>query len=286
MGAEATSSASDLKRLEFLRTYTGYFVGKGYDLAFTLYSNGKSYAPARIEPAVKAVEDKVTEYGTPLVNIVQDQSESILKTLDTKVDTVMDRVVNFAENSIGSQAKLHEKGAEFYRHAREMYLKRVEEVTSFLKENGLTGTAKFAAEVVLARVDEAKKLPSSISKESKVLVEKVGEAWARLSSYPAVHNVIETAQPSVDFAWKKYIAAHDTVVATQTYHRAVETGAGVLSKVQETGLYKAAADKLYPVVSPYFDPALDRVTHSHYYEAVRNHLKPIDTPVAKQVAAN
>jgi hypothetical protein len=46
--------------------------------------------------------------------------------------------------------------------------------------------------------------------------------------------------------------------------------------LQLTGsvVYRAAASKLYPVISPYADPALDRITHSPYYSAVLEHLKP------------
>ena len=40
-------------------------------------------------------------------------------------------------------------------------------------------------------------------------------------------------------------------------------------------MYRAAAAKLYPVVACYADPALDRITHSPYYYAVLDHLKPV-----------
>jgi hypothetical protein len=43
------------------------------------------------------------------------------------------------------------------------------------------------------------------------------------------------------------------------YSRAVETGAEVLSKVQHTYFYQTAANKIYPLVSPYADPVLDKV---------------------------
>lgn len=42
----------------------------------------------------------------------------------------------------------------------------------------------------------------------------------------------------------------------------------------ESVVYRFSASKLYPVISSYADPALDRITHSPYYSAVVDHLKP------------
>lgn len=44
------------------------------------------------------------------------------------------------------------------------------------------------------------------------------------------------------------------------YNKAVDTGADVLTKVQTTYVYKTAANRLYPVISPYADPVIDKVT--------------------------
>jgi len=46
---------------------------------------------------------------------------------------------------------------------------------------------------------------------------------------------------------------------------------------QVTGslVYRVAASKLYPVISPYADPALAKVTHSALYASVVDHLKPV-----------
>jgi hypothetical protein len=43
------------------------------------------------------------------------------------------------------------------------------------------------------------------------------------------------------------------------YNKAVDTGADVLNKVQTTYVYKTAANRLYPVISPYADPVIDKV---------------------------
>ncbi len=55
----------------------------------------------------------------------------------------------------------------------------------FLKKEGLTGSARYAADAVLARVEDAKKLPPMLVDEAKVVVSKVGDAWAYLASLPA-----------------------------------------------------------------------------------------------------
>ena len=43
---------------------------------------------------------------------------------------------------------------------------------------------------------------------------------------------------------------------------------------QETFVYQVAASRLYPVVSPIADPALDKLTQSPVYAAVKEHLTP------------
>ena len=44
--------------------------------------------------------------------------------------------------------------------------------------------------------------------------------------------MIETAQPSIDYTQRKYGDAHDAVVASATYNRALEAAAEVLQRLQ------------------------------------------------------
>ena len=53
--------------------------------------------------------------------------------------------------------------------------------------------------------------------------------------------------------------------------RALNTGA---LQVTQSAVYRTAATRLYPVISPYADPALDKITHSPYYQAAVDHLRP------------
>lgn len=46
------------------------------------------------------------------------------------------------------------------------------------------------------------------------------------------------------------------------------------AQLQHTAMYRAAS-RLYPVISNYADPALDKITGSAYYSAVVDHLKPL-----------
>ena len=48
----------------------------------------------------------------------------------------------------------------------------------------------------------------------------------------AVTKLIETAQPSIDFTQRKYGDAHDAVVASATYNRALEAAAEVIQRFQ------------------------------------------------------
>lgn len=50
---------------------------------------------------------------------------------------------------------------------------------------------------------------------------QVGEAWSRLAGLPPVSLLLARVQPSVEYTWAKYLAAHDAVVATPTYNKCV-----------------------------------------------------------------
>ncbi|KAK9816682.1 hypothetical protein WJX72_003614 [[Myrmecia] bisecta] len=283
MGAQPVTSSPDLKRLAFVRSYSGYYWDKGYGLASSVYTTGKSYVPDRLNGSIKAVEETVSEYGTPLVVAVQDKSDQVLHIVDSKVDTAVTSAYQFYENKstflasqVEKQRKYHEKNLEHYKASRENYLKKIEESVEFLKKEGLTGSARYAADSVLARVEEAKKLPPVLVDEAKALVGKVGDAWAYLASLPAVHKLLETAQPSLDLAWKKYLIAHDTLLSTPIYHKLASNSTAVVGKVQETPVYKQLTNRVYPIISPYAEPALDTIYQSPYYSAVKDHLKPVE----------
>lgn len=116
----------------------------------------------------------------------------------------------------------------------------------------------------------------------------------------AVAKVVATAQPPVEFMCNKYREAHSAVVGSAAYNRALDIADGVVKRVQasesdhsidsiactfscrenvlctmqDTYVYQVAASRLYPVVSPIADQALDKLTHSPVYTAVKDHLTP------------
>ena len=47
----------------------------------------------------------------------------------------------------------------------------------------------------------------------------MGDAWRRLIQVPPVSTLLAAAAPSVDFAWHKYLAAHNAVVCAPTYSK-------------------------------------------------------------------
>lgn len=102
-----------------------------------------------------------------------------------------------------------------------------------------------------------------------------------MSSILAVNRLLEKAQPSVEYTQRKYTDAHDAIVSSALYNRAVETAAEMLQRVTETSLFKVAAERLYPAISGVADPALQRIASSAYTRAVIEHLKPIPTEEGK-----
>jgi hypothetical protein len=280
-GLEVYKRQPDLKRLGFLRSYSGYYWNKGYHIASSVYNTGRAYAPGLLNGSLRVVEDKVSELGTPLLSAVQDRSDKVLRTIDGKVDNVLVAAHDFlwpapalVSNMVEKQRAVHETKVAHCNAARYAYLHKIEETIEFLKARGISGTAKYAAVTVMGQVEEAQCIPPTLEREAEVLVNKVGEAWLKLASLPPVSKLVETAQPSVEYARAKYLEAHDAIVASSAYSRALETACGIVHRVQDTMVYRAAANKLYPVISPYADPALDKITHSQLYSAVVDHLKP------------
>ena len=122
---------------------------------------------------------------------------------------------------------------------------QAKEAVDFLKKEGLSGTAKKAADSLLATVEQAKAVPNYIGEQANQLLAKVSAAWEKLaqmpagemrcafsylmlvlpglhltktelpcSSSPAVQKTLDSVSPSVEMAKKQYIAAHDAVVVS------------------------------------------------------------------------
>ena len=215
-------SKGHLKRLEFVRSYSGAALSKAGDVGTTL----KQYLPASVKPHVEKAMDQAKSSASPMVAKTQDWGEQFLTVVDSKVRgcrhaagfwceqqaapgpaAVPDwgpghqpkglpheranaetgrcpraqvdgmivtghRIYSSGAEELKSQVErqkqFHEKNMEHYSKAREAYLKKIEETVDFLKKEGLSGTAKVAADKVMARVEDAKKLPGYVSSNAKV----------------------------------------------------------------------------------------------------------------------
>ena len=83
---------------------------------------------------------------------------------------------------------------------------------------------------------------------------------------------MERAQPSMDYATTKYMHAHDNLVTSEAYCRALHSAEVMLAHLQGSPLFRA----LYPVISPLADPTMDCIMHSSFYE-VRSRLLLLST---------
>lgn len=267
-----TQPHPDLKHLEFLRAYGQYYATK----VVYAYNSSRSLLPATCRTGLRSIEDRLTIISAPLLTGLQQGSERVLWTLDAKVDSIVKVAQQAMEPKALSKARAdHQLVVAEASQARKAYLQQIAESVQYLRKHGIAGTAKQAMGAILSKVDEAQNLPAERESEGLYLVNGVHDAWAKLAALPPVSRVIETAQPSIDFTQRKYGDAHDAVVASATYNRALEAAAEVLQRVQESPIYKAAAGKLYPAISGIADPAIERITNSPYTKAVVDHLKPI-----------
>lgn len=82
---EGRRARRSLKRLDFVRAYSEYYWSKANNLVAAVYSNSRALVPSALNSSIRAVEDKVTELGTPLLAAVQSRSEQVLTSLDRKV---------------------------------------------------------------------------------------------------------------------------------------------------------------------------------------------------------
>lgn len=261
---------ADLKRLAFVPEVAE----KAVNTASSLYSTSKTYVPASLKPRLDGLEEQVGNLSAPYVAKAQDTSSELLKTIDQKVDTVVGQAqqvyqsnTSYLQQQLEKQKQFHAANLESYRAAREQYLKKVEDSVDFLKQHGLTGAAKAAADEVGAKLADAQKLPG-------YLIHQVQEAVHRLLAFPPVSKLLETARPQLDAAYATYAKLHDNVVASPRYKQAYDLSLQVLGRVQASSLYQTAATRLYPVVQPYADPAYAKVVSSPYYQLAVEQLKP------------
>lgn len=82
---EGRRKTRSLKRLDFVRAYSEYYWAKANTIATAVYSNSRALVPAALNSSIRVVEEKVSEFGSPLIAAVQSRSEQVLTSLDRKV---------------------------------------------------------------------------------------------------------------------------------------------------------------------------------------------------------
>ena len=68
-----------------VQSKTGQAANYTTDVAGKLYTTAKQYVPESAQGTVKLVEDKVSEYGSPVLTTLQDKGGKILQVADSKV---------------------------------------------------------------------------------------------------------------------------------------------------------------------------------------------------------
>jgi hypothetical protein len=184
-----------------------------------------------------------------------------------------------AKPQVAKQKAFHDRNVAHYKAAREAYLKRIEEAVDFLKAEGVAGAARAAADVVAARVADAKKAgnsaAASLQGAAASALDRVADAWAALVAQPTVQKVLASSPVAGAVAHAKAAAeaAAGALVASPAYGKAVATGEATLAAVTGSGLYQKAAARIYPAVAPIADPA--RAALAPYVQVAVAHLKPV-----------
>lgn len=75
----------------------------------------------------------------------------------------------------------------------------------------------FSIEAPFGRPFVGKAGTTTTKADLAVLLAQVGDAWAKLISLPPVSLMLATARPGIDFAWSRYLEAHDALVTSTTY---------------------------------------------------------------------
>ena len=209
------SESSDLKYFGGVQSKTGQAANYTTDVAGKLYTTAKQYVPEGAQGTVKLVEDKVSEYGSPVLTTLQDKGGKILQVADSKVwwlqilpvscmrrcvvirTTVLHAQANRTldvgllmlqvDDAANSAFSLHDKHYPQFQQARDQYLKVVETKVNGLRENGISGTVGQAADAVSTRtnsaVAEAKKLPGFVNKQTEVALDRVEDVVNQVASY-------------------------------------------------------------------------------------------------------
>lgn len=232
----------------------------------------KQRTPASLQPKLEAAEATAVAYSAPYLT----KGAEVLRVADLKVDASIKTAyekyeanTTFLATAVARQREAHADNLQKFQEARKEYLQKVEASLAYVREHGVTGTAKAASDVLLAAVHEAQAAPQK-------LLHEVDAAWHRLLELPAVKALVEGGRErlssSVGAAYARYSVTRDKLVADPRYAAAVAKGEEYIKSVQATSFYQAAAARL--ITLPYVDVGLKSA--APYLEAARAHLAPVE----------
>ncbi|KAI3430389.1 hypothetical protein D9Q98_004984 [Chlorella vulgaris] len=258
-----------LKRLEPVATSAAAVSAK----AGSIYAFVRHYVPTRIEGTVGQAEGKAASLASPYVALLSNKAATALAAVDSKADSaILCAWRSYATNTarLGSvvegQKAARASDLEQLAEARRVYLKRVEESVAFVREQGVHGTTKAAAEALASKVQEARRVP-------EMLVHEISAAWTKLSAVPTVERLLAGSKVQVDAALTRYQATHNAVVADPRYGAALAKGSELLGSLQSTGLYQAAVTRLSPLLDMPVTQSAAKAA-APYLNAVTVHLAP------------
>lgn len=247
------------------------------EVAASTYGTAKArLVPENLKPRVDEVETRLAEAAAPYVHRAQDTGATVLAAADERLESALsaaqanrEYLAQQLSQQLARQKEYHAANLESYKAAREAYLKKVEDAVEFVKQKGLTGAARAAADEVLVRVGEAK---AAVLGAPAFMLHKVQDAVDRLLAFGPVHSAVEAAKPSLGAAKDQYLRLHDSVVASQQYKAVYALAGDVAQRAQQTWIYAKAKDSLLPLARP----AVDSVMASPYYNTLVQHLQPIE----------
>ncbi|PSC72926.1 translation factor-like [Micractinium conductrix] len=226
---------------------------RGAALASSSYTAVKSRLPPSVLPRVEAVEEK----AAPVLAKAHGTGATLLKAADERVDAAVSGAQRayaanaaYLQEQLARQKEFHAQNLTTYREAREAYLKKVEDAVESLRQKGLAGSARAAADAVLERVGEAK---AAVMATPGAVLHKVHQSVEALLALGPVHSVVESAKPALESARGQYLRLHDSLVATPQYRQAWRTAVSLATTVQQIPLVTAVQARLEPLAKPYVD---------------------------------
>jgi len=265
------TNSSELKRLSFVQSNACLAVTE----AEKLYKQLRGLAPQFVVAPLQQVEDRVSAVSAPFVQRAVDTADSLLKAADAGVDTlVLSAELRLSQGKAAAQDLTATAST-----ASAAYLAMVHKAADVLVEKlsvkGVQAATLKAVEssrdALHAAVQTAR---AAAPTDPDAAVKLAADAWTQFAALPAIAKLLTTAEPATKLGMQALTTIHDRVVAAPAYARAVQTTTGTLCYAATTTPYRLGAQYVYPLVSPYADPALRSVSGSKAVQQAVEYWRP------------